>query len=371
MSDHAKMSPSAAHRWLKCIGSLRYDTEQYHTTSPAADRGTMLHELASKCLEDSMVTLDATDLPEGDVEVVDDYLAYIGALMHELGPRARLLVEQRVQLDDKIWGTADAIILSPYRIDIIDFKTGSQPVSPMRNPQMLTYLACCMNEFNVMPSEIHYETEPVDAYLHIVQPPVGIFESWKIGVNSKEFKDFKSALKLARDKYVNQVEEYSPDEDACRYCKGASICRARAEYNVNLALKEFELADPKEIDVNDLSELLPKLDQIQDWIDKVKTHAHKLAMSGTGIPGYKLVAYNGMRSWKDPELAIQSLVDMGFPPSTISKSTPIAIGQVEKLIGKNHEFFRTHTKRPDPRPVMAPVSDSREEWKDQNPLDGL
>ncbi|MFN8993077.1 MAG: DUF2800 domain-containing protein, partial [Pseudomonadota bacterium] len=52
-SAHARFSPSAAHRWLRCTGSLALCETVPPRTSEYADEGTAAHEVANRIvLED-------------------------------------------------------------------------------------------------------------------------------------------------------------------------------------------------------------------------------------------------------------------------------------------------------------------------------
>ena len=50
MAQHSVLSPSGAHRWMRCPGSIAAESGMPDTSSKYAAEGTAAHELASKCL---------------------------------------------------------------------------------------------------------------------------------------------------------------------------------------------------------------------------------------------------------------------------------------------------------------------------------
>lgn len=81
MSDdkkHAKLSPSSAHRWLVCPGSVALCETVPNTSSVYADTGTAAHSLAEMCFAQSKDAKDfiGTDIPVGELVVpVDEDMA--------------------------------------------------------------------------------------------------------------------------------------------------------------------------------------------------------------------------------------------------------------------------------------------------------
>lgn len=353
MSDHAKFSFSAAHRWMKCPGSIVACENIPNTSSWQADKGTRLHAVAADVLGGK-----THELRGEEAEIVDAYVDYVRELAQ--APLTKLLVEQRVTLTQDVWGTCDAIVIQPYVMHIIDFKTGSQRVDATQNAQLLGYAAAALNEFNVLPSPVRHSIRPVDIKLHIVQPSVGWYDSWT--VSARGVGDFIKKINAAVAQACSPAPHYSPSEEACKWCPARAGCRARAEFNVQLAVTEFALADPATLTKDDLVRILPQVPQIAAWASSVQEYATSLALKGEVPRGYKLVQSGGMRKWRDPAEAILALQYAGLSLEMAQKVSPIGIGDAEKLLGKKHSVFVEYTARGEVKPTLASVDDKRKEW---------
>jgi hypothetical protein len=113
MTTHSKYSPSTAHRWMFCAGSMAMPENQVPDSAPTpyADEGTAAHTLAATCLQQHK---NATDQVGQVIEVKnddgtvrstftvdDDFALNVQSYIDDVRSRAiggHLLTEQRVDL---------------------------------------------------------------------------------------------------------------------------------------------------------------------------------------------------------------------------------------------------------------------------------
>ena len=156
--DHALLSASSAHRWLKCTKSARLEEQFPDTTSEAAKEGTLAHELAELKVRNYFKPGDVSkrkltfaikkfkEDPLWDDEMLihtDTYIDYIRDVSIKLPATPFVEVEKRVDFSDYVpegFGTADCIMIQGNTLFVIDFKYGKGvPVSAEENPQMMLY----------------------------------------------------------------------------------------------------------------------------------------------------------------------------------------------------------------------------------------
>jgi len=73
VSEHAKFSPSSLGRTKSCPGSHQLSVGQPNISSPAAERGTMLHAQAELAIEGRPFSLS---LSEEDLALIQPYIDY-------------------------------------------------------------------------------------------------------------------------------------------------------------------------------------------------------------------------------------------------------------------------------------------------------
>jgi hypothetical protein len=235
MTTHARLSPSAAHRWMRCPGSVALEAMLPEETSAFAEQGTKAHDLAA-------VILGGIDVTTGDREMLDHVGLYVETVRHIAGDN-QIMVEQRVDFSDVIgvpdsFGTSDCIIADNDTITLVDLKYGrGVRVDAEENEQLMLYALGALNDFGM----VNHFTK---ARLVIVQPRLGHISDWTVSI--EELQAFAArvrecaAIIMTADETFDDVEMFNPGTKQCRFCKAKAICGALANAVYTEVLGDFE-----------------------------------------------------------------------------------------------------------------------------------
>jgi hypothetical protein len=147
--QHARFSPSRLENLEICPKFEMQEMED------SADEGTLMHEAAEK--------EDLSGLSEEQRTQVQAALDYKSVIVSKR-PNAKVLKEERVELQGLTYGTLDLAVVWDDEADIADYKFGRVEVEhASRNLQVQTYAAALM--------EMRPELQKVT--VHIIQPRVG------------------------------------------------------------------------------------------------------------------------------------------------------------------------------------------------------
>ena len=357
---HALLSASSAHRWLHCPPSARLCENYEDKGSDYAAEGTDAHSLCEYKLRKAL-GMEAHD-PTEDLSFFNQemnacasgYAAYVLEQVEaaqETCPDPVVLIEQRVDFSrwvEQGFGTADCIIIADGILQIIDFKYGlGVLVSAEENPQMMCYGLGALEIFDCL-----YEIDTVR--MTIYQPR----------------RENLSAYELSKDDLLRWADEVlKPAADLafagdgnflcgewCGFCKAKTVCRARADANMELARYDFKV--PPLLTDEDVEEILARVDDLVSWATDIKEYALQQAISGKEWTGWKLVEGRSNRRYTNEAAVAAAVIKSGFDPY---EQKVLGVTAMQKLLGKARfeEVLAGLIEKPQGKPALVPISDKR------------
>ncbi len=394
---HAKLSPSAAHRWFKCPGSARLSADILSTSSVFADEGTAAHELAQQCLTSgfdadrylgSFINIEGKTPAEKFLPVkggkrcfeVTDEMAeavqvYVDTARSYMDGDAEWEVEAKLDLrhiEGMEFGTGDFVRYSESdkHLVICDLKYGKGvPVKVKENEQLLVYAEGTARRF--------HNRGLAKVTMVIVQPrapaPVedsdvewltanGTAREWTI--DAVDLVEFRFRLRDAAEATLADHAPLFPG-DWCKWCPAAVTCPARRERNKVVAEMEFgEPAAVSDLTPERMSEIMGEASQLEDWIKRVKERAHAMALEA-GLPGFKFVRSTSHRKFRDEDAAAKFITGVCDVAADDAYTTPKlkSPAQIEKLLGRRKGEIKDLIYKPPGKIILAPESDPREPVK--------
>lgn len=373
---HAKLAPSAAHRWLNCPGCVNFCDGMPDDSGDAAKHGTFAHQVAEACLDENVDAADMVghkaevegkefELSSEDADHVQSYLDVVRFLADCAESADALYVERKVKwfASNDVKGTADAVVLWPDHMHVVDLKFGAGVfVEVDKNPQLMTYAVCaCYTLFGADKTEW-----PSKVSIHVVQP-----RHWKNGDGDghrTSTMDVDALIEWERDVLVPGAAATAADTaplragEWCKWCPGAASCPSLRETSLAVAQDAFEdiaapgaPPAPETMTPEQLGQALDLFPLVREWMKAVEAHAEKRANSGEPPVGYKVVQATGNRTWKGEERDVAELISMtGADPFTRKLISP---AKAEKILGRKAVAQLAY--KPTRGTVLVPESDKR------------
>lgn len=360
---------------MSCTPSARLEAtlpepKRSSTAFDFSQEGTMAHSLAEVKLrhhfgqigyeeyERELEIIKATPYFNDDFEAnVDNYVLYVRS---QIGEGDTPLFEQRVDFSDWVpdgFGTADVIILSKHSVRVIDLKFGKGiPVSAKDNPQLRLYALGAYAKFR----EEFPDIKEVEYTIH--QPRLDSIST--DGTSIEKLTDWANyyVKPKAKKAWAGSGEFLAGDH--CQFCKAKAQCRARSDFNNEIAKLEFRpapLLDDAEIDL-----ILSRSVSLKTWVNDIEAFVTDRAISQGIIPtGYKLATTKTHRKIGDQTMAATVLMEKGFKMDDIFKPSELkSIAQLEKLGQKGQvaALLGDLILRPDGEPKLVKDQSVKEDF---------
>lgn len=351
---HAKLSPSSSSRWISCPASIRMEASVYkieEEESFYAREGTAAHALAEIKASLAFGKIDDVEAHQQLVkwnkefpEFRDDFdmqghaSSYVEFLLQriEAHPLSNVMLEQRMDCGvPTVWGTSDAVIVSPTHVEVVDLKYGmGVNVSAVNNSQARLYACGALDLFDGLLGDVETVTTT------IYQPRVDNVSSETLSAG--ELRQWRDRIVPIAESALGPDAPFGPSVAACRWCPVSGRCRAQLEH---LAETDFSV-DPELLSPAEIAEELERVPFVKQWLKAVESQAMALAYgSGVPIPGWKVVSSGSRRSIPDQEGAIlhlESYVPAGrdepYPVEEFANLKLKGLGELEKLFGSRASF---------------------------------
>lgn len=366
--SHAKLSPSSAHRWLECPGSVRLSAGLESPDNEFSREGTFAHAIAAKCLRENKSAKHYLGESDGEFTVnpemaahIQVYVDAITAVVMTDGVNGELHVEKEVFVSQDVWGTLDAAFEDDSgALHVWDLKFGKGIfVDVVENSQLRIYALGAI--FGV-----YAEVKIQRIVYHIVQPrrTDGDGEAHRVWEEPLvDLINWRQSVLAPGVKSTASIEAAIVPGAHCNFCPAAPSCPALREQSYAVTQEVFTDLDsltpaPKpaldEMPAARLAAILKAAAIAESWIEAVRQHALERARKEV-IPGFKVVAKLSNRKWVNEDEITRLLkaakIDPYKDPELISPA------EAERRAGR--KLDAKFTERVVTGAVLVPESDKR------------
>lgn len=373
---HADLTASGSVRWLACPPSAELEKQFPDTTSGAALEGTLAHEICEikarqkffkksdmGYMAKNVATRELNKLRKDPLyfdemeEFTDDYVEELDILALEFAEKPHIALETRLDLSAWIpggFGTADCIMIGGDKLLVADFKFGKGVrIEAEGNTQMQLYALGAWQKFSLV-----YDIKTVK--MAIIQPRLSTsLSTWEISI--EDLSRFGAYASERAQLALKGEGEFCPGEEQCRFCRARQQCRARADYNIQMAFSGVVGKLPPLLTNEEVGEYIEKGEDVAKWLKDLQDYALGACLSGEDIPGYKAVEGRGSRDWTDQEAAFKALQAAGVPETMMYERKALTLAALEKVVGKKAfgEAVGEYIEKKPGKPALVKASDKR------------
>lgn len=394
---HAKYSPSSAHRWMVCPGSMALETlapRAEEKPSEYAAEGTAAHELAAWVLTKDapaaayighQIQADGFTFTV-DREMADNVQAYADRV-RDYAEDGELLVEQRMEFSEYVdhpeqFGTSDAVVLTSdgLEIQVHDLKYGQGvKVDAQDNQQAMLYALGALAEFGMVGDFLRVRVVIHQPRLnHVSEADYTIQELMEFAKKAKQgVERCEDAIHYLECIGNLRADYFNPGEDQCRFCPAKATCPALRKEVLAAVSDDFidetqplapqlEPALERTMDNRLLGNLLGAVDLIEGFCKAIRAAAEVELLAGREVPGWKLVeGRRGSRRWGSEQEAEDMLKSMRLKVEDMYDLKLISPTTAEKLhkagaIGpRQWPRLQELITQAEGKPSVAPADDKR------------
>lgn len=307
-----------------------------------------------------------------------DYVSYVWDAFVAMPHPKSLYIEHKISLaklnpPEEMFGTADAILVAPAILRIVDLKYGTGVVVEVaRNPQLMEYALGAMlsvpHEGTAMWADTMFVTAIVQPRAPHPDGPVREHE-----YNYDEIRAFGHELMNAAKKANDPTAPLTPGP-WCRWCKAAAFCPALLKESQAVAQQEFGTPlvatapnkgdmgaalvaneprspaevtdvkfevltpDPDRISIGQALMVLEKSEMVEGFLAAVRERIREEIRAGREVPGWKLVAGRPGREWVSEAALERWAMEPGveIEPGELYEKVLRSPAQIEKIVGKKN-----------------------------------
>jgi Protein of unknown function (DUF2800) len=322
-------SASSWRRYELCAGSWQLEAEARqlgqaaHETSPAAQRGSLIHAYLAGAVDE-----DGTEikLDDSEQQTADFLQVRATEQVHRIfGDEPTLeLAEKRLWLTvngrKAASGRFDRVVYTPTVALVQDFKTGWSEPDPAEQNVQMKMLAVLV--------ALHMPSMLREVVVQIISGPFGVSEArYDLAALANAYNEILSTLRAIQD----PLAPLSPSPEACRFCSAINICQAVKNLIVPVAKTQVSALP----DGARGAKLLDEVELLQEHLDSIREHyAQRLtADPAYDLPGYAMVPGNIRREVVDWEAARQRLGEW-LELDEINGAANYRLGDLEKALGR-------------------------------------
>lgn len=390
MAEHALLSASSAHRWLKCTAAPRLEAQIPESTSQYAEEGTLAHSICELHVQREFNGLKTRSF-NARLKKLQEHPLYKDEMLTTAGVYIQYLKEKSLTFENPPYvvsevkvdfseyvpegfGTCDCVMIGGNTLHITDYKHGQGvKVSAVENDQMRLYALGAWLRYRMF-----YDIRFVS--MAICQPRLpGDPEEYSMQID--DLVAWGIAIKPTARRAFDGVDVEFVAGDHCRFCRAKDQCRARARHN--MACEEFKgcvpaakAEPPFDPQVREIIGLPPLLSDVEigdllrrgaglvEWYKGLESYAQQAILEGRIIPGYKVVAGRSTRAFRDADAAIQKILEAGFDKAVIYDYKAKTLSELEKVVGKKRfgELLGDLIYKPYGKPTLTEESDPREPY---------